>query len=209
MKWPILTLALFGCDASISRPSAADLGPSPTGIGEPSAPSSTLPGAPSTSPSSPTMPGVPSTSAPMTPPQASACAPGRDYTGFAGESLRSDRPMAAAGREMRRPKAYAALVTEYPRVLGNTPALLSGAETTFGAPPARWFSEATTSGVTVYTAYRIAFQGCLALTAQPATYNAAPAEPAARAECATWAERFWSRRALAPTVASKSSCKIR
>jgi hypothetical protein len=200
MKHLILVMALVGCDASIGGADPRQVSPAPDVPGQVGVPTTPNQGSVAPDPVTPTDPTRPTTATtptgPMTPPSpAGACAAGRDYTGFGGESLRGDRKPDALGRETRRPKAFGALLTEYPRVLGNTPAMLAGTETTFGALPARWFAEATVSGVSIYTAFRVAFQGCLALTAQSANYNTFPTDGSARAECASWAERFWSRRA--------------
>jgi len=56
------------------------------------------------------------------------------------------------------------------------------------------------SAVSVYTTFRIAFEGCLASTVQPARYGTAPTDTTARTECAAWAERFWNRKALSPEL---------
>lgn len=144
---------------------------------------------------------TPTPTTPTTPtPPARTCALGRSYVGFGKETLEGDRDQGELGEELRRPKPFSALSTEYVRVLGTSPALLASAESTFGVTPARWFTDSTMSAVSVYTAFRIAFQGCLTLTAQPTKYATAPTDATARTECAAWAERFWSRRALAPEL---------
>jgi hypothetical protein len=118
------------------------------------------------------------------PAQAPTCDPGRQYVGLGGFDLAGDRVTGEVGEETRRPKPFTALSTEFPRVLGNTPAMLASSESTFGTIPARWHTEPTLSAVSVYTAFRVAFQGCLTLTAQPAKYNTAPTDTTARTECA-------------------------
>lgn len=131
---------------------------------------------------------------------APTCAQGREYVGFGGGNLAADRVAGEVGEELRRPKPFSALSTEFTRVLGSTPTRLAAAESTFGIAPARWFTEPTMSAVSVYTTFRIAFEGCLTLTAQPAKYGTAPTDATARTECAAWAERFWSRKALSPEL---------
>lgn len=131
---------------------------------------------------------------------APTCDTGRQYLGFGGTDLAADREQGEVGEESRRPKPFSALSTEFPRVLGSTPAMLAGSESTFGLVPARWHTEPTLSAVSVYTAFRVAFQGCLTATATPAKYNVAPTDTTARAECTAWAEKFWSRKALDPEI---------
>lgn len=131
---------------------------------------------------------------------APTCDTGRQYLGFGGTDLAADREQGEVGEESRRPKPFSALSTEFPRVLGSTPAMLAGSESTFGLVPARWHTEPTMSAVSVYTAFRIAFQGCLTVTQTPAKYNTAPTDTTARAECAAWAEKFWNRKALDPEL---------
>jgi hypothetical protein len=160
---------------------------------------------PNLNPATPTTPSGPST--PM--PPARTCAMGRSYVGFGGTPLEADREQGEVGEERRRPKPFSALSTDYVRVLGNTPAMLAGAESTFGSVPARWDTDVTMSAVSVYTAFRIAFQGCLTLTAQPTKYGTAPTDATARAECTAWAERFWSRRPLAPEVSACTDVVMR
>lgn len=133
-------------------------------------------------------------------PAAPTCDTGRAYVGFGGGDLALDRDPGAIGEETRRPRPFTALSSEFTRVLGAAPAMLAGAESTFGTIPARWSQEPTSSAVSVFTTFRIAFQGCLTLTAQPAKFGVMPTEATARTECAAWAERFWSRTALGPEL---------
>ncbi len=120
---------------------------------------------------------------------------GRSYKAFGGGTLGSDRISGAAGEEMKRVKPYSALVGEYARVLGKTPALLPTFAATFSEPPARWFFEPEASAVSVFSAYRAAFQGCLDLTATDAAYATAPTPTTAATECGKFASRFWTRTA--------------
>jgi hypothetical protein len=138
-------------------------------------------------------------------PEVALCDSGRRYVGFGGVELTADRREVDLGLEVARLKPYSALQTEYPRVLGTTPSLLASAESTFGTTPARWFPKPQASAVTMYTAFRIAFQGCLALTSQPAKYDVEPTPETAMAECAAWAKRFWSRPALGPEIEACAS----
>lgn len=133
-------------------------------------------------------------------PDVALCESGRAYTGFGGVALTLDRRETDVGLERARTKPFSALLTEYPRVLGNTPELLSQSESTFGLTAPRWFSKGEPTAVGLYQAYRIAFQGCLTLTAQGAKYTAAPSIESATAECGAWAKKFWGRAAMGPEI---------
>ncbi len=91
-------------------------------------------------------------------PEVALCEPGRSYQGFGGNDLTLDRRELDVGFERARTKPFAALQTEYTRVLGNTPELLSQSESTFGLTPARWYPKTDPNAVSLYQAYRIAFQ---------------------------------------------------
>lgn len=129
------------------------------------------------------------------PPPPPRCDMGKQYTGFAGTMLEAGRVDNDLGLERSRVKPYSALTGEYQRVLGNNPALIGQSATTFGQDPARWLNEPTSSAVTVYTAFRVAFQGCLTLTSAAATnqYDTLPSNSTAATECTNWARKFWSR----------------
>jgi hypothetical protein len=129
---------------------------------------------------------------PQPPPR---CDMGKQYVGFAGTMLEAGRIDNDLGLERARVKPYTALTGEYQRVLGNQPALVSTSGSTFGQDPNRWLSEPISSAVTVYSAYRVAFQGCLSVTT-PTTatkYQSAPSNSTADQECRSWARKFWSR----------------
>lgn len=136
----------------------------------------------------------------VTAPEVALCDPGRSYQGFGGNDLTLDRREVDVGFERARTKPFAALQSEYVRVLGNTPDLLAQSESTFGLTPARWYPKTDPNAVSLYQAYRIAFQGCLTLTSQPAQYAQLPTIETARSECGLWAKRFWSRTAMAPEI---------
>jgi hypothetical protein len=123
---------------------------------------------------------------------------GKQYVGFAGTMLEAGRVDNDLGLERSRVKPYTALQGDYQRVLGNNPALVAQSATTFGQDAARWLTEPTSSAVTVYSAFRIAFQGCLTVTTNMANtqYQTLPSNTTAATECATWARKFWSRDAV-------------
>ncbi len=143
---------------------------------------------------------VPALGTTLATPEVALCEAGRSYTGFGGQDLTLDRREADVGLERARAKPFTALLTEYPRVLGNTPALLAQSESTFGLTPARWFNPGEPNAVSLYQAYRIAFQGCLTLTATGAAYAATPTIETATAECGAWAKKFWGRAGFAPEL---------
>ena len=130
------------------------------------------------------------------------CDMGKTYTGFAGTELTAGRIDGDLGPERARPKPFTALTGEFPRVLGNTPAMLTDVSVgnTFAITPNRWVTEPVASGVTIYTTYRIAFQGCLTATTTPAQYGSVPSNTTAATECADWARKFWSRTATQPEI---------
>jgi hypothetical protein len=143
---------------------------------------------------------APGVTARVATPEVALCAAGRAYVGFGGVDLTQDRREAEVGLERARTKPFTALLTEYPRVLGATPELLGQSESTFGLTPARWFPKTDPNAVSLYQAYRIAFQGCLTLTATGAQYAELPTITTATAQCASWARRFWSRTAMGPEI---------
>jgi hypothetical protein len=118
------------------------------------------------------------------------------YVGFGKSDLLSDRVDAVAGVNRQRFKPYSALTAEYPRVTKMAaPALLGQSGSTFGQPVARWNQEPEGSAVNLYTAFRIAFESCLTLTATSEKYAAAPTDASAGGECSAFARSFWSRTA--------------
>lgn len=137
---------------------------------------------------------------PVPPPR---CDMGKSYTGFAGTMLEAGRVDLDMGVERARMKPYSALQGEYTRVLGNTPGLLASSASTFAIVPNRWLVEPQASAINLYTAYRIAFQGCLTATATPTQFGTLPTNTTAASECGTWARKFWSR---TPTQAELDSC---
>ncbi|WP_394833559.1 hypothetical protein LVJ94_44335 [Pendulispora rubella] len=131
------------------------------------------------------------------------------HVGLGGAELTAGRFEAVAGGDRGRSKPYSALASEYARVLGkdNNPSLLAdgATATTFGLPQARWSLEPQASAVSLYTAYRVAFDGCLQLTGAVANasgseqgdakYATVPDAESAKTECQAWARKFWSRAA--------------
>lgn len=127
----------------------------------------------------------------------------REYTGFEKTQLHATRLVALAGVDRSRVKAYDALKTEYPRVLGNTPARLAGAASTFAAAPARWYEEPESNAVALQTSYEIAFDGCLTYTETATEFATAPDAASAATQCGAMARKFWSK---TPGPAEVESC---
>lgn len=125
------------------------------------------------------------------------------YFGLGDRSLDDDRNDGTVGNDRLRLKEYNALLADYARVINTTPTSMQGQGSTFNVPQARWWNEPIASAVTVYTAYRGAFQGCLTYTASATQYGSAPTTATATTECNNMARKFWSRPA---TSAETSAC---
>jgi hypothetical protein len=132
-----------------------------------------------------------------------ACTKGKSYVGFASTVLEADRIDAPLGTDRMRIKPYSALTGEYPRVIGSTPNLLGTAGATFGQAPDRWYTEPRGGAVSVYTAYRIGFEGCLTYTATAPDYAAAPTTATATTACTALEQTFWNR---SPNPTEIASC---
>jgi hypothetical protein len=152
------------------------------------------PNAPPTTPTDPTKP--------IDPTDPALCT-GREYVGLGAKHLESGRAVAKLGVDRGRLKPFGALQTEYPRVLGNTPASLAGSGPTFGAPPPRWYEEPIANAVALQTAYDIAFDGCLTYVAADPSMSAAPTAASAQTACAAMAQKFWSK---TPSPTEITSC---
>lgn len=119
---------------------------------------------------------------------------GKPHIGIGGVDLRAHRVDGAAGLDRGRVKPFSAMAGELPRILGQAPASLNELSTVYGEVPDRWYGEPSGSAMGVYTLHRVAFDGCLTITASAATYAAAPVTATATTECTRWATKAWSRR---------------
>jgi hypothetical protein len=128
---------------------------------------------------------------------------GASHVGFGGEKLEEKRVNAKIGTDRARMKPYSALKGEYERVIGVAPPSLEAAGPSFGNPPERFSSEPRASAIQVYTAFRVAFDGCLTYTESDAAFAAAPTPASASEQCTAMARRFWSR---APTKEEVGAC---
>ena len=117
----------------------------------------------------------------------------KTYAGFDNRELTAERKVLKLGTDRARLKPFSALQTEYARVLGNTPASLTGSAATFGQPPQRWYDEPEANAVALQTAYNIAFDGCLTYTQTASEYASAPDANSAATQCAAMARKFWSK----------------
>jgi hypothetical protein len=128
---------------------------------------------------------------------------GRAYTGFAGNNLISARVPGNIGDDRMRVKPYSAFQTEYPRVLGATPASLTANAATFGSAQARWYMEPQAGAIMLYSAYSVGFDGCLNTMASKSQYGTMPTEATATTECTNMMTSYWSR---TPTPDEVSAC---
>ena len=127
-------------------------------------------------------------------PPGTTCDQGYNYQGFGGMRLEVGRDEDQVGFDRDRVKPLTALRGEFTRVLGSTPALLDSLSNTFGVTPPRWYIEPEASAVSLYSSMRVAFVGCLGVTAT-AEYDVMPDATNARTRCAAFAHKFWSREA--------------
>lgn len=131
-----------------------------------------------------------------------SCDEGKSYVGFGGTRLEVGRDEEEIGFDRDRVKPLSALSGEYARVLGATPALLNQLANTFGSTPPRWSVEPEATAVSLFSAMRVAFVGCLGAT-DSADFDALPTEAIAQDHCRAFAAKFWSR---APDQEELHSC---
>jgi hypothetical protein len=141
----------------------------------------------------PTLHNPGSPTGPQAPPPAAHCASGRSYAGFNGNDLSADRLDETAGMDRDLLQPYSSLQGAYTAALGGTPTLVSQMASTFGAPGPRWFFQEKSNAISTYGALRIAFQGCLTLTASASQYANAPDGNTAPSTCIQWESTFWNR----------------
>lgn len=127
----------------------------------------------------------------------------RSYLLFDGVKLEEKRANEGVAINRARVKPYAVMASEYQRVLGNTPETIKTAGGSFDAAPARWFAEATYSGVSMNAVFNISFEGCLTYAKANADLAAAPTADSAKAECSKLMRKAWSK---TPTPEEVSSC---
>jgi hypothetical protein len=129
---------------------------------------------------------------------------GRAYVGIGGSDLKARRVDLAATVNRARVRPYAALVSDYERVVGSLPERpLETLANSFGETTPRWSIEPQQSAIGVYVAYVTAFDACLGMTASAETYAAAPTAASAATECTRLATKAWSR---TPDEAEMNAC---
>ena len=150
-------------------------------------------GAGSGDPNAPGGPGQPG--GPGLPPvlECTAKPQGRAYIGFDGADLAASRINENVGINRARLKPYVVMAPEYQRVLGLVPPSLAGAADSFDDPPARWFSEARQTGVSLSAIFDISFEGCVAYTKDAADYAANPDATTAANVCTALMKKAWNR----------------
>jgi hypothetical protein len=130
------------------------------------------------------------------------CEATRSYQGFDSKPLETGRAEIEPGSDRLRVKPYGALAQEYARALGLASFNTNVYASTFGRPPARWYSEPQASANTVYAAFALAFQACTQYTATGEAFAVAPAATRASEVCRDLAVRAWHREATDAEVAA-------
>ena len=148
----------------------------------------------------PTGPTKPGEEAPKPPP---TCADLQTkYAGFGGTKLEAGRTDYVLGAEHTRTKPFEALRDDYKRLFGVEPASLASSGPTFGDAPAHWYIEPSPGAVSLYQSYRVAFEACLGETKTDPKWAAPPTSESAKAQCAEWQRKFWSRTPPAESIAA-------
>ena len=112
------------------------------------------------------------------------CEQTRSYDGFGSTPLETGRAEIEPGSDRLRVKPY-----------GLASFNTSAYATTFGRPPARWYSEPQASANTLYAAFALAFDACSQHTASDAKYANAPTMQTAAEVCREIAVKAWHREA--------------
>jgi hypothetical protein len=130
---------------------------------------------------------------------------GKTYKGFGNVNLVAGRATEVPKEGNRfRVKPYSVLAGEYTRVLGSVPASLAANSASFISAPDRWYVETQASAVTLFTSFRIAYEGALKMVSSDAKFAAAPTEESANANCISFARLAWNR---LPTSDEIAACK--
>lgn len=120
---------------------------------------------------------------------------GRAYEHFDGTDLAQTRANENVGVNRARLKPFAVMAGEYTRVLGAAPPSLAGSASSFDDPPARWYAEASHSGVSLNAIFDISFEGCSTYVTGQASLSAAPTAATAKDFCSSMMRKAWSRSA--------------
>jgi hypothetical protein len=136
-------------------------------------------------------------------PDTTMCDFGYSYEGFGGTRLEAGRADEDVGFDRDRVKPYTALSGELQRVLNApAPVLLAQLSSTFGQVPPRWYVEPQANAVSLYSALRVAFVGCIDLT-NTTDFDAMPSAANAPDQCTAFAHQFWNR---APDTDEVQAC---
>lgn len=127
------------------------------------------------------------------------------YVGIAGIKLESTRTDYEVGTEHTRNKPFEALQDDYKRLFGAEPGSLAASGPTFGQAPSRWYIEPSPNAVSLYQAYRVAFEACLVETKTDPKWAVAPTATTAKAQCAEWQRSYWSRTPPSESIAACAS----
>jgi hypothetical protein len=136
------------------------------------------------------------------PTQPGSCKEGAPHLGFGQANFVEDRKPGGIGSDRRRVKPYSVLRTEFQRVLGRVPPALAQSAPAFGESPPRWYAEPVAGAVSLSTTYSIAFTACFE-SMTGASFETAPTEASATAECTRLAQQAWQR---TPTPDEVGAC---
>ena len=121
---------------------------------------------------------------------------GRRYRGFGNTDLVAGRVTEVPiDMDRFRLKPLSVLSADFNRIFGSVPSSLERNRTTFIHASDRWYIEPKASGVTIFSTYRIAYEGSLAFAATNPMTAAAPSEESATEVCSTFAEMAWNQAA--------------
>ncbi len=130
---------------------------------------------------------------------------GKAYKGFGNVNLVAGRVTEVPKEGDRfRVKPYSVLAGEFTRVLGSVPASLAANSASFIAAPDRWYVETQASAVTLFTSFRIGYEGAIKMVGSDVKFAAAPTEETANAHCISFARLAWNR---LPTNDEIAACK--
>ena len=128
---------------------------------------------------------------------------GRRYRGFGDTDLVAGRVTEVPIEMDRfRIKPLDVLSADLARVIGSVPPSLERNRSTFIEASPRWFIEPKSSGVTIYSTYRIAYEGGLTYAASNQLTAAAPTEATATEVCRSFAQTAWKQAATDEQVSA-------
>lgn len=130
---------------------------------------------------------------------------GKRYKGFGDTDLVAGRVTEVPVDMNRfRIKPLDVFSAELQRVAGLVPPSLEKNRATFVEAGPRWYVEPKSSGVTIFTTYRIAYEAGLTYAASNPLMSAAPTEETATEVCTSLAQTAWYQ---APSAEQVAACK--